>query len=686
MNKSVANSPVLLIDGDSVVNWMITVPEAGSSDRVETRYLLEQRFAAPGLTSTLGGAAFIAEIVGSMAGRANVGLEVQGPTVAFDALSDPNISGVSRSYSVWRPLRRNAGDPTPVWRMERLVGLQIAPEDQRVSGSNRPDRSFVAYFDDLNIGYRRDQGRWSSILESDDLQHVVIRQTGSLGQGPLYQSLLERFPEKVTLCCAVGELRKEGGSIGESLSWEKTAQDIEAAVRDRPEMRQVSRVIVTLAASGAVILERGKEPILIFDPAHQEGDWERERPGVQYGVAACIVGSLLLSPESLSGSDLCREVKLGLAAARVLHEDGFTRKLSERSEWTIEFPGERVAPALHDEGEGFQSFCSVEISSVSNWRIFQTSFSENYRHAAEQIAINGEGATAREVPNERMGAWSSIDRIEIESMRSIRNIISEYLSQSKKRRPLNLAVFGPPGSGKSFAIKQMAKQLSTSGSNIATLEFNVSQFQDLGELSAALQRVRDLTVEQALPLVFWDEFDSKFENQEMGWLVRFLAPMQDGAFAEAGGMRPIGPAIFVFAGGTHATMESFKSRAVELPDAKATDFISRLRGYVNVLGPNPAHPDDQSYLLRRAMLLRAMIRTKSPMVFAGNMLNIDPSVLRAFLEVPHFVHGSRSMEAIVEMSALSGALTYERSLLPAAHQLELHVDADAFMSLVEGSS
>ena len=75
-----------------------------------------------------------------------------------------------------------------------------------------------------------------------------------------------------------------------------------------------------------------------------------------------------------------------------------------------------------------------------------------------------------------MGAWSSVDRIEIESMRSLRNIISEYLATPRKGRPLNVAVFGPPGSGKSFAIKQMAKEGLSTTARMDILEFNLSQF------------------------------------------------------------------------------------------------------------------------------------------------------------------------------------------------------------------
>jgi hypothetical protein len=130
-------------------------------------------------------------------------------------------------------------------------------------------------------------------------------------------------------------------------------------------------------------------------------------------------------------------------------------------------------------------------------------------------------------------------------------------------------------------------------------------------------------------------------------------------------------------------MESFKNRALELPGAKATDFLSRLRGYVDVLGPNPDAPDDRTYTLRRAILLRAILQRSAPQIFAGEEMRIDESLLTAFLDVPKYLHGSRSMEAIVEMSAISRKLAFERSTLPAVHQLALHVDANAFMAIVE---
>jgi len=129
-------------------------------------------------------------------------------------------------------------------------------------------------------------------------------------------------------------------------------------------------------------------------------------------------------------------------------------------------------------------------------------------------------------------------------------------------------------------------------------------------------------------------------------------------------------------------MESFKSRAVEIPGAKATDFLSRLRGFVDILGPNPSDEKDETFLLWRALLLRAVLRGKAPRLFTSDRLNIDPGVMRALLDVERYLHGSRSMESIDDKNSISGVLRYERTSLPAVHQLGLHVDPESFLGLV----
>lgn len=128
--------------------------------------------------------------------------------------------------------------------------------------------------------------------------------------------------------------------------------------------------------------------------------------------------------------------------------------------------------------------------------------------------------------------------------------------------------------------------------------------------------------------------------------------------------------------------------------AKGRDFASRLKGYVNILGPNQRLPEteddggtDPYYVIRRAILLRSILLRDAPQLFEEadkkKVLNIDPGVLRALLHVRRYKHGVRSMESIVAMSTLTGKRGFERSSLPAVEQLALHVDAQEFKALVQ---
>jgi hypothetical protein len=163
--------------------------------------------------------------------------------------------------------------------------------------------------------------------------------------------------------------------------------------------------------------------------------------------------------------------------------------------------------------------------------------------------------------------------------------------------------------------------------------------------------------------------------------------MQDGEFREGQIVHPIGRSVFVFAGGTASSLDEFESGGDEAAfhAAKGPDFVSRLRGFVNVLGPNPTSADDPFSVVRRAILLRSLLQRQAPQVLhkGSGVVDIDPGVLRAFLMIPSYKHGARSMESIVTTSRLRGLDAFNRSSLPAAEQLDLHVEGAEFLSLVE---
>ena len=80
----------------------------------------------------------------------------------------------------------------------------------------------------------------------------------------------------------------------------------------------------------------------------------------------------------------------------------------------------------------------------------------------------------------------------------------------------------------------------------------------------------------------------------------FLSPMQDGSFTENETVHWIGKSIFVFAGGTKYTFREFSGQANSDADGfkavKGSDFVSRLHGFLDILGINPRETSLESLI------------------------------------------------------------------------------------------
>lgn len=153
----------------------------------------------------------------------------------------------------------------------------------------------------------------------------------------------------------------------------------------------------------------------------------------------------------------------------------------------------------------------------------------------------------------------------------------------------------------------------------------MSQFERYHGLVAAFHVIRDISLSGKIPFIFFDEFDAANNDGKLGWLKYFLAPMQDAEFKDGGYIHPLGLAICVFAGGTSSSYQAFqqeesgerKTSAARQEEeqpfiaAKGPDSLSRLRGFINVMGPNRQHPNDDAFILRRALLLRSLIERTS---------------------------------------------------------------------------
>ncbi|MBE3133608.1 MAG: hypothetical protein IMZ55_09045, partial [Acidobacteria bacterium] len=650
--------------------------------------------------------------------------------------------------AIWMPFELGSLGASPadqkarVWRTHRSISLGLvsdpsvlpkpAPPAQD-AGNRATYASDILLIEDDGAGFRVNvpsqlvtflQGPPESLP-----QWIVLKTSAPLCFGMLWWALAGRkdTADRLIVVLSVGDLRQAEVRVSQGISWERTAEDLARELMNSPALaglRLARHVIVTFFGEGALWMERpadAADPLrfrLVFDPACMEEEWARKigAKGNAYGFhavfAASLAARLAMGGAADDASPLAIGIERGLLAMRALRVLGhgpvkkadpglpdveLGRLLACRS---IREFAENADSRIHWARLGVFGRTDVPAPGARQtaWRMLEATDRELCGRPlygkARRVALLGTAALDN-VPHARFGKLFTADRDEIEALRNLKRLMEAYADADGETKPLSLAVFGPPGAGKSFGIKQIADTV-IDGKRRAVLEFNLSQFNDPEDLIGAFHQVRDRVLDGKLPLVFWDEFDS----QDYRWLQFLLAPMQDGKFQEGQITHPIGRCVFVFAGATSFTCEAFgppeRPASDSLTDReqhratvarfrlkKGPDFKSRLHGFLNVLGPNPRQrfngtsweddPADVCFPVRRAILLRSMLGFMTEGA-SGQRLEMDPGLVASLLEIGQYRHGSRSFEKIADALKQSARHGFHRSALPSDEVLAMNVD------------
>ncbi len=725
----------MLVSGDIVIDHQIYV---GQKRRPASTLRLGTRESA-----TDGGAALLHDLLQSIAkartatarpgeasasGNADPNWQSLELTFGLERPTECALPPTFHGYAVFQPCSKN-GRPensNKVWRLLDPLGFGDESAERyepQVRDAVLDSHSDIVVIDDAGLGFRIQSSReaWPRCIRNPEAkwpEWLVLKLSAPIAAGDFWRTLLamnigpERLAARCVAVVSINDLRAEGVQVSHALSWERSALDLVAEWDRHPQLRSLSAcryVIVSFHTDGALLADCSSPdtPVfrLLFDPAHLEGDWADRLQGTLYGLQTCMAASVIAHLPDPSGSTegirsgLERGIKAGLAGMRRLLLEGHGPVSGDSPGFPFAaVASEILRPTWQYSATGIPN---VSVPERERWTVLQGDDSPRGRQApllgvARRVALRGP-AELHHVPYQQFGDLFVIERNEIESLRSLRRLVRDYSSAHDANKPLSIAVFGPPGAGKSFGVKQIAR--SVLGAHTPILEFNLAQFADPGELVGLLHQVRDKVLEGRLPVVFWDEFDTN----DLSWLQFMLAPMQDGRFQDGQVSHPVGKCIFVFAGGTSYDFQSFsprppsasatdreKQRWEHFKSKKGPDFISRLSGFLNVLGPNQRQlvdhhanswqddPSDVSYPVRRALFVRAKL-SKSP----TQRLLIDPGILRALLEVSRYFHGSRSLEKLLEQlrqSSKTGVIV--RADLPPAHLLGLHVDPNEFLRIV----
>ncbi len=573
-----------------------------------------------------------------------------------------------------------------VRRMRRLISTQEVDNLPRLR--DEPTAPSVIVIFDEGGPFRKCEKSWPrSLSEAGEVPVLVVLTRLPTRDGELWTKIAN-CPAAMTVAVVVADdLRAAGARISKGLSWDRSVEDLNRYLQSEgpDHLRRCQNLIVLFGLEAALLRQRdNRTGHFYFDPALAEGDLRTVAGGQMIGLVPAFVAALVAQLQTGTVAGLDNGIAAGLRSARRLQLENFGDDPAR-----VDYPLLQIFDPVPEPDS------IVSVSDVYDITATQVKLSSRLRRLAMEIArdvvMDGIAVGLRETPHARFGNYVAVDRTEIEQLRSLKLLLENALhSSSPTRKPISLAAFGQLGSGKNFVMEELTRTVATDSRSHFSVD--LSQFKNQTDLTSVFHHVRDQVQTGHVPIVFFENFDTDLDGKRLGWLPHFLRPMQDGVVLGKEGDMTIGHAVFVFMANTEPSFNQFaamnsrteKTRS-EFVQAKGLDFISRLQGWFDVIGINRAEtrPYDETLPIRRAIILRQLLESGWPDLFdADRRPRLDERILRAFLNAPLYRYGIRSLKTILENSLRSHSERFVPSMLPNWQTMELHVDAEAFSSLL----
>jgi transcriptional regulator with AAA-type ATPase domain len=270
-----------------------------------------------------------------------------------------------------------------------------------------------------------------------------------------------------------------------------------------------------------------------------------------------------------------------------------------------------------------------------------------------------------------LAGYATLDGGQCRTINSVREEITRYADDKKRKKPLNVLLHAEPGAGKSHFVECLARSMSSSHA-MGFVNANMTSVMSSRDMAVSLDDVRNLKVGDKLPLLFLDEFDS---NQGAAYAL-LLPLLWDGALVIDGRTLRTGKLVMVLAGSSPdiaaAVLESrsMKSASVGVDGDSATvvtrgvggrgklvDLVSRINGK-DIVIPRLENRRPDKVCMALAMLSARF----------GSELTSVPWALLKFIGTMQFRHGVRSIGNLVDQISLSsmrdGGLTLADINLP----------------------
>lgn len=269
-----------------------------------------------------------------------------------------------------------------------------------------------------------------------------------------------------------------------------------------------------------------------------------------------------------------------------------------------------------------------------------------------------------ELSKKLLSSYVTLDFPHWRAVRHVRSVISRYAEDRTRSRPLNIMMQAEPGSGKSHLVKCLAQSLATQ--NASAVDYNLASLQSIEDLIQPLDTVRNLKVQDRLPILFLDEFDSDPARYPM-----LLPLLWDGELNIAHRNLKLGKLVVILAGSGQSiatAMASAKAmQAAAAPDGKIVDLLSRINGGELEIPPLDLVASGRDRRADKVCLIISLVEARF-----GNGIELVPLSLLRFVATSSFRYGVRSLAHLVDLIEPFGKdLANEKEIRPKQLRLPL---------------
>lgn len=229
----------------------------------------------------------------------------------------------------------------------------------------------------------------------------------------------------------------------------------------------------------------------------------------------------------------------------------------------------------------------------------------------------------------------TLDPFLVRAILGLRKGLGEYVRDDSRRRPHNVLMIAPPGSGKSHLARRLA---ATLGARCAVGDLSIGTGHEI--LNFVVNEARNFKAQDLFPLIFLDESDTN--NGSL--IPSLLSLLWDGEYSASGQILKVGRCIIVCAVSDCEFVSNiaFSNQTETPPKAaipKLADFLSRFDAgalQINSLA-------DQGRELDRLVIAAHLIARRFPSVGT-----VSIGILQFLAQVP-VKHEARSIEFLINM-------------------------------------